>query len=125
MPVPGTPFEMMPDSWASVRCRTLALPEMSTALSLPLPSSPWQPAQEELYMVRPRSVVALKRPEEGICCPNEDGMFKTHSRRQSPGNGNSDLRIVDISRRPHSISASRSIFTTTLSYFHAMEISFD
>src|ERR1035441_7898368 len=97
---------------------------MSTALSLPLPSSPWHPAQEELYMVRPNSRVTFE-PSSELCRASEKGMMKTQSRRQSPGNRNRDLRIGDMCWRGHSISGLGRIFTTTFSKFHAMEISFD
>src|ERR1051325_2126799 len=74
MPVPGMPFEMMLASWPLDRCRTLALPEMSTALSLPRPSSPWHPEQEELKVLWPNTDAAFgSRFSNCFCWANEAG----------------------------------------------------
>src|ERR1700687_3054081 len=72
---------------------------MLTALSLPRPSSPWQPAQAELYVVRPGSRVTFAWFEEEFCCPSEEEVFKAHRSRESPSSGSRGFRITIICTR--------------------------
>ena len=93
IPVPGTPLEMMPASWASERRCALAPAAMLTALSLPRPSSPWHAAQLALKVVRPDRETEFEsggEEEPGFVCGNELG--EADRTRNSP-NGNKRLRI--------------------------------
>ena len=79
IPVPVIPFEMMPETWASERCCTLVLATMFGARSLPLPSSPWHPAQVEVKVRLPGTEFVLKSSSHESCaCDNETTTLVVH-----------------------------------------------
>src|ERR1700722_17501601 len=99
MPVPGMPFEIMLDTCESERRRTLALAAMSAPLSLPRPSSPWQPAQVELKVRPPGADVVLRSSSQESFCPAREEESKrapTPNRSASQSNHGEVLRIESI-----------------------------